>query len=148
MRVQEIMTTPVQTVPPTMPAGEAKGLMRRLRIHHLVVKEGSSVVGIVSDRDLRGARGGPRDDLPVSDVMTAQVVTTDREDTVRQAANRMRGRTIGCLPVMSNSRVVGIVTISDLLDLIGHGGERRLHGARASLHYRVPHGKRSRGHSW
>ena len=51
MRVSEIMTEGVQTVPPTMPAADAWELMRRKRIHHLVVTRNSDVVGILSDRD-------------------------------------------------------------------------------------------------
>jgi CBS-domain-containing membrane protein len=39
--------------------------------------------------------------------------------TIRQAANLLRGRTIGCLPVMEDSKLVGIVTVTDLLELVG-----------------------------
>ena len=144
------MTEPVQTVAPTMPASDAWELMHRLQVHHLVVKEGATVVGVLSDRDLGSYRGSAvRTRRTVAELMTNRIVTVNHDDTVRQAANRMRGRTIGCLPVMNKGRVVGIVTISDLLRLIGSGGERRDHSARASLHYRVPHRKQHGGsRSW
>ena len=54
MRVAEVMTEGVQTVSPTLPAVEAWELMRRKRIHHLVVVAGSEVMGIFSDRDAGG----------------------------------------------------------------------------------------------
>jgi hypothetical protein len=38
--------------------------------------------------------------------------------------------------------------VSDLLDLLGKGGERRVANPRASLHFRVPHEKQHRGRSW
>jgi signal-transduction protein with cAMP-binding, CBS, and nucleotidyltransferase domain len=56
MRISEIMTEPVQTAEATMPVNQAAGLMRGLRIHHLIIKEGAKVVGLLSARDL--PRGG------------------------------------------------------------------------------------------
>jgi CBS domain-containing protein len=82
----------------------------------------------------------------VADLMTRHVVTLTPTDTIRRAANVMRGRTIGCIPVTQGRRLVGIVTVSDLLGLLGRGADRPIHAARADLHYRVPHRKRAR--SW
>jgi acetoin utilization protein AcuB len=56
--------------------------------------------------------------------MTSPVVTARPETTLRQAANLLRGRTIGCLPVLEEGRLLGIVTTTDLLELIGRGAER------------------------
>ena len=56
----------------------------------------------------------------------------------------MRGRTIGCLPVVERGRLMGIVTVTDLLDLLGRGLDRSTQPERASLHYRVPHRKQRR----
>lgn len=60
----------------------------------------------------------------VSDLMTSDVVTTTPDATIRRIANVMRGRTIGCIPVMDGKRPVGIVTVSDLLQLLGRGIDR------------------------
>lgn len=51
--------------------------------------------------------------------MVREVATASPETTIRQAANMLRGRTIGCLPVVEDSKLVGIVTVTDLLDLVG-----------------------------
>lgn len=56
MRVQDFMTDAVRTVPPTMTAEDAWQLMQQAGIHHLVVIRDARLVGIVSDRDLGGAR--------------------------------------------------------------------------------------------
>lgn len=80
--------------------------------------------------------------------MSLNVATIDEQETVRRTANLMRGRNIGCLVATRNGQLAGIVTVSDLLDLLGKGGERRVANARASLHYRVPHQKQHRGRSW
>ena len=145
MRVFEVMTEGVQTVPPTMPAADAWELMRRKRIHHLVVTGGSEVVGILSDRDT-GSRVGTsvRAGHTVADFMTRPVVTVGPTDAMRTVANLMRGRTIGCVPVIEGERLVGIVTVSDLLELLGRGIDRPLRKSRRTATHRVPHHK-SRG---
>ena len=146
MRIREIMTEPVETVAPSMPLDKAAGLMRARGVHHLIVKDASKIAGVLSTRDL--PRAGAERGGVVRDVMSRNVSTIDEEETVRRAANLMRGRSISCLVATRNGRMAGIVTVSDLLDLLGKGGERRVANARASLHYRVPHQKQHRGRSW
>lgn len=147
MRIREIMTEPVETVARSMPLDQAAGLMRTLRVHHLIVKDGSKIAGVLSASDLPRPRAA-HDGGVVRDVMSTNVATIDEGETVRRAANLMRGRSISCLVATRNGRMAGIVTVSDLLDLLGKGGERRIANPRASLHYRVPHQKQHRGRSW
>jgi acetoin utilization protein AcuB len=145
MRVFEVMSEGVQTVPPAMPAADAWELMRRKRIHHLVVTAGSDIVGVLSERDT-GSRIGARARVghTVSDLMTSPVVTVGRTDTIRVVANLMRGRTIGCVPVVDGGRLVGIVTVSDLLEVLGRGIDRPPQEARRLATHRVPHRKQRR----
>ena len=149
MRVKEIMSEPVDTVPPVMRLDEASDLMRRFGLHHLIVKDVGKVVGVLSTSDLMEARArGSTDGLRVEDVMSLNVASIDQNETVRRAANLMRGRSIGCLAVTEKSKLVGIVTVSDLLNLLGRGGERRATAERASLHYRVPHRRQHSSSRW
>jgi acetoin utilization protein AcuB len=62
--------------------------------------------------------------------MSRPALTSSPDTTLRQAANVLRGRTIGCLPVVEDGRIVGIVTATDLLELIGAGIERPVPKAR------------------
>lgn len=125
MRLQEIMETTVDTVRPDEAAERAWERMRQRRIHHLVVTQGPDIIGVVSERDLGGRNGGRlRQSSSVRDLMTSPVVTARPTTTVRQAANLMRGRSVGCLPVVDGKRLAGLVTVTDLLDLIGRGAER------------------------
>src|SRR5687768_17969661 len=96
MRIREIMNEPVETIAPSMPLDQAAGLMRALRVHHLVVKEASKIAGILSATDLPKP-GAANDGGVVRDVMSLNVATIDENETVRKAANLMRGRNIGCL---------------------------------------------------
>jgi CBS-domain-containing membrane protein len=150
MRVQELMTEGVRTVPPTMEADDARELMKHDRIRHLVVAEGRQIVGLLSDRDIGGRTGSARTGRTVADLMTRNVVTIDREETVRKATNLMRGRTIGCLPVTgAGGSLVGIITTADLLGVLGRGGDRPTQQERRTLNFKVPHRRQSRaGGAW
>lgn len=142
MRAAEVMTTSVQTVSPTLSAGEAWELMRRKSIRHLVVTSDSRIVGVLSSRDAGGRLGASvRARATVADLMTAAVVTVAPDTPIRKIANVMRGRSIGCVPVTDGRRLMGIVTISDLLELLGRGIDRPLASTRHELHHRVPHRK-------
>jgi acetoin utilization protein AcuB len=127
MRLQDIMSTEIKTIGASASVGEARSFMRAQGIHHLLVCDERRVVGVVSDRDLGGrvgARDGSGGARSVGEVMTSNLATATPSMTVRQAANLLRGRTIGCLPVLEGGKPVGIVTTTDLLDLIGRGAER------------------------
>jgi acetoin utilization protein AcuB len=144
MRVQDVMTEDVQTISPGNTAEDAWDLMRTRGFHHVVVTRGSSVVGVLSDRDAGGRLGRVvRRGHTVEELMTKPVVTVEPTTTVRKAANLMRGRSIGCVVVTDRGRVVGIVTVADLLEILGRGGDRPVHVAkRWTLKHRTPHRKR------
>lgn len=145
MRVQDVMTEDVQTMAPDDPAEGAWELMRRRGFHHVVVTSGAgAVVGILSDRDAGGTRGSVlRRGRTVEELMTRHVVTVDPSTTVKRAANLMRGRSIGCVVVANRGRVVGIVTVADLLELLGRGSSRPMAATkRWTLKHRTPHRKR------
>jgi acetoin utilization protein AcuB len=123
MRVQDVMTRRVETVSESESAGAALTRMRQKRIRHLAVTRGRRIVGVVSERDLKSL-DSVRLDLRVEDVMVSPAITATPRMTLRQAANLLRGRTLGCLPVMEDGTLVGILTTTDLLELIGRGAER------------------------
>lgn len=148
MRVFEIMSEEVATVTPMTPVAEAAQLMRMHGIRHLVVMDEGVLEGILSSRDLPEptGRGGPA----VSRVMQRPVVTVGPRATVTRAANLMDGRAIGSLVVTDRGRVVGIVTTSDLLRLVGGGVARQpKRAARPVLRSRGPRRKpRGAGGTW
>jgi len=140
MRVGEVMTRAVETVSAAEPAESARQRMRTKRIHHLVATRGGDVVGVVSARDL-DALGSFRMVQTVEDVMTSPAVTANPRMTLRQAANLLRGRAIGCLPVMEGEKLAGILTITDLLEMLGRGADRPSAGERRIMKGRGPRRK-------
>lgn len=125
MRLQEIMTTQVVTIDVDEPASAAWSQMERKRIRHLLVTEDGRLAGVLSERDLGGRSGASvRRNQTVRELMTPQVASAKPTTTLREAANLMRGRLIGSLPVMEDGRVVGIVTATDVLEELGRGSSR------------------------
>lgn len=117
MRVQDMMSKDIVSINPGTKVTVAREALERSGIDHLVVLDGKRLVGVVSGSDLSAAV----DDRPVSDVMSRHVVTVGPEETLRRAAGIMRGRNVGCLPVVDDDRVIGIVTTSDLLTALAKG---------------------------
>jgi CBS domain-containing protein len=136
MRIFEIMTSRVRTVAPSGNAEDAWQAMHKNGIRHLVVMDSSQVVGLLSEADLGGRSGGAvRAGAIVADLMAGDVVTVTPQETVRKVANVMRGRRIDCVPVVDCRRLVGVVTATDLLALLGRGVDRPLTPQRQAPHY-------------
>ncbi|MFL0414730.1 CBS domain-containing protein [uncultured Sphingomonas sp.] len=107
-----ISTTPDQTV------RAAVALLAQRRIGALLVMEGDEVAGVFSERDviycLKDGDTGVLD-RAVRDVMTAPAVTVTPEDPVLGALSLMTQRRIRHLPVVDGGRVIGVVSIGDLV---------------------------------
>jgi len=144
------MSENVATIDPQSPAAMAAQLMRSKGIHHLVVMRDGVLQGLVSARDLPEAVTTGRGRKYVEDVMQTHVVTVGPNTLTTRAANMMRGRAIGSLVVTQRGKVLGIVTVSDLLDLVGQGaGRQPKRAARPILKKRVPHRKQQgSGGAW
>lgn len=124
--VKNSMTREVVTLSPQATAGEALALCREKRIRHLPILEEGHLVGIVSDRDLRSAtpalddpaRAEALGEILVSEVMAREVATARPDDPIEEAANAMREKKVGCLPVLEEDALVGIVTSSDVMEAL------------------------------
>jgi len=121
--VGDSMTREIVTLAPDETVGTALALCRERRIRHLPVLSEGRLVGIVSDRDLRSAtpafgepeRAAALQKVLVEDVMADDVISALPDDPIEQAANTMRERRIGCLPVVESGELVGIITASDVM---------------------------------
>lgn|SRR5574337_1112846 len=116
MTVAEIMAKPVVTASPDTPVRVARRLLHAARIRHLPVVEGSLLVGIVSDRDLQGATD---DALPLEEIMTRTVFVLSPDTSIRRAARLFRERRFGAMPVLDGRELVGVVSVVDVLRVLG-----------------------------
>ena len=127
MRVSEWMTPAPITVTPSAAVPKVQGLMRHRRIRHLPVLEDGRLVGIITDRDVRTVDPSPAtslgpgerhylfERLTVRAVMTRPVITVTPRDSLAEAVRLMLENRIGCLPVLEDQRLVGILTGVDVL---------------------------------
>jgi CBS domain-containing protein len=117
MKLQDIMTADVATVAAGDTIQHARTLMRLHGIHHLVVTDGRTPVGIVNDDMLH--RGESDRAAFVQDVMYGDPVTAPPGMPVQEAANLLRGHAMTVLPVVGRrNELVGVVTVSDFLELV------------------------------
>jgi CBS domain-containing protein len=108
----------VLTIDADATVGQAVDLIAERRIGALPVLQGGSVAGIFSERDVIYClrRDGPQIlDWPVARVMTAPAITVTREISVLAALSQMTKRRIRHLPVVEDGRLIGIVSIGDLV---------------------------------
>jgi acetoin utilization protein AcuB len=129
MNVDEIMTDGVTTIDEDATVGAALEIMDEQRIRHLPVVRGREVVGMVTDRDLRGLGLSLVNDLesfdalkgrlaqPVSSVMSADVITTETGTDVSEILDLFVEEKIGAVPVVEGDTrdLVGIVSTVDVI---------------------------------
>ena len=145
MQIREIMEKRVVTIRPGDTASAAWTRMRRRDIRHLVVTDGASIVGVLSERDLGGRTGRSlRRSRVVRDLMAARVVTAEPDMTLADAADLMRSRLIGALPVVEDDELVGIVTATDVFEALGQENTGPLSWAERQL-LRTPTSSKSLG---
>lgn len=121
-KVRDYMTEEVLAVSPSDTIGKARNLMLERRVRRLVVVEGERVVGVITATDIARAlarRGAPwrwRDPESslVGRFMTRDPVTVGPEESIPSAARMMAERSIGGLPVVEDSRLIGIISETDV----------------------------------
>ncbi len=113
MLVRDHMTGKVITIDADQSTRAAMDLLTRHRIRQVPVLRGGKLVGIVTQRDVRSA---PTSARTVSQIMTAKPFVVAPDAAVDEAAHLLRTYKIGALPVVDGHELVGIITISDVLD--------------------------------
>ncbi len=119
MRVSDVMNTQrVASLRPEDDVALAFRMMGRLGVRHLPVVRNRRVEGVFSERDYlryRAETGGTGQRDPVGRFMTAPAMTIAPEEPLATASAMMLGARVGCLPVVDDGQLVGILTTSDIL---------------------------------
>ena len=125
MIVQDIMTHNPKYVETSTSIRHAIGVMQEFDIRHLPVLDGGELVGIISDRDLRGVILGSDGtvgnlDAKVSQIMQTNPITVDQDADTSEAIELIVENKIGALPVVDahNGKLKGILSYIDILRVI------------------------------
>ena len=116
MRLEAVMNRFVEIIGPHGSIATAERRLKQKRIHHLVVVDRDRIVGLVTQDVLRHRKGEGA--TRVEDAMLRNITLAQTDMTVREAAALMSpGHAQTALPVVDGGRLVGIVTVSDILAL-------------------------------
>lgn len=125
--VREIMMGSPVTLKPDDTLDLANDVISLGRIRHIPVVEDGKLVGLLSERDLIGAAASQIFGLKqksksallksvlIKDVMKKRVITVKPDTLIKEAAHLLAEKKIGCVPVMSDGSLVGLVTTTDIL---------------------------------
>jgi len=121
MKVRDIMRTSPFTIASSDTLGNAQRVMMRARIRHLPVMQDGRLAGILSERDLLATRAHADGDeawwkIPVLRAMQSPVQTAGPDDSLSEVAGRMAMAKIGALPVVERGKLLGIATVTDVLN--------------------------------
>lgn len=120
MFVRDIMASPPVTAPPDMVVQDAARLMKERGIGSLIVQDGASPVGILTERDLVGkvlAQGRDPRTTRVRELMSSPLLTVPPTMDVLEAARTMARHHVRRLPVLNGSKLLGIVSERDILEV-------------------------------
>ena len=121
MKIRDIMRPGPITIHTSDTLGSAQRVMARSRIRHLPVLAGDRLVGMLSARDILAARA--RNDgevdwwkIPIDNAMATPVHFAGPDDSLTEIAGRMALEKIGAMPVVERGKLLGLITVTDVLD--------------------------------
>jgi acetoin utilization protein AcuB len=108
----------------------ARKIMKEKNIRHLPVVDGKKLVGLVTNMDIRKAEASPAtsleirelhyllDKLTAGEIMTRNVITISPDISVEEATTLLHDNKIGCLPVVEDGNLVGMLTENDVMEIL------------------------------
>ena len=116
MLVGQIMSQKIVTISPDKRVGQALKLMQKHQIRHVPVMAHDRMVGWITSRDLREVLlASMLEDIKVGDVMVQAPISVTPDTEVEEAARLIHEHKIGGMPVMEGDKLVGVITMQDLI---------------------------------
>ena len=128
LTTNDLMTIDPETVTEDVPLREVVAVMNRANIRQVLVVDGKKLVGIVTDRDVRLAVNSPLtteeplqrlellNGFKAKDCMTPNPRCVTPETPIHKVAELLSMYKFGALPVVKDDELVGIITVTDLLN--------------------------------
>jgi acetoin utilization protein AcuB len=150
IRIGAVMTAAPRTIPEDSALDQARGVMRRNRIHHLPVTSGNQLTGMLTDRDLNLVAYLANDLLPESEITAGDACvpepfTTAPDARLSDVLEGMAARRVGSALVVDQGRLVGIFTSHDACSLLAR--HLRSRGAALAISSRTTYAIGPRVHA-
>jgi CBS domain-containing protein len=123
--VKDIMKTNVISIDSSKTIKEAASKMDESNVGCVIITKESSPIGILTERDFvkRVAAKNKELSSPLSEVMSSPLTTINSDETIWEAAEKMKQNGIHKLPVLDNNKVSGIITTTDLVEICSLGSD-------------------------
>ena len=120
MTVADVMTKSVISVDASMTANGAAKMMVDAKVGAVIVMENNTPVGIVTDRDfaVKIVAHAYQITTPVKQIMSSPLLSINPDESIRTAADLMHDRGIRKLPVIDGENIIGIITATDIVNLL------------------------------
>ncbi len=120
LTIADVMNKSVISVDASLTVNEAAKMMEDTKVGAVIVMENNTPVGIVTDRDfaIKVVAHAYPITTPVKQIMSSPLFSINSDESVRTAADLMYDRGIRKLPVIEDEKVVGIITATDIVNLL------------------------------
>jgi len=129
----------VWSIDPKASVFDAIALMAEKEVGALPVLKGENLIGIISERDYTRnviLKGKASKEIQVESIMTSPVICTDADQDVRRCMAMMTSKAIRHLPVLEDDRLVGILSLGDLVKAIIAEQDSKIHSFESYFRYR------------
>ncbi len=123
--VKDIMKTNVISIDSSKTIKDAACMMDNSNVGCVIITKDGTPIGILTERDFVKRIAAKNKDLssPLSEVMSSPLTTINSDETVWEAAEKMKHDRIHKLPVLDNNKVSGIITTTDLVEICSMGSD-------------------------
>ena len=120
MTIADVMSKSVISVDASITVNEAAKMMEDAKVGAVIVMENNTPVGIVTDKDfaIKIVAHAYQITTPIKQIMSSPLFSISSDEPIRTAADLMHDRGIRKLPVIDDEKVVGIITATDIVNLL------------------------------
>ncbi len=118
--IEDIMTKSVISVDASMTINETAKMMEDAKVGAVIIMENNTAIGIVTDRDfaVKVAAHAYEISSPIKQIMSSPLLSINSDESIRNAADLMFERGVRKLPVLNDDKVVGMITATDIVNLL------------------------------
>ncbi|AJW70123.1 CBS domain-containing protein [Nitrosopumilus adriaticus] len=118
--IEDVMTKSVISVDASMTINETAKMMEDAKVGAVIIMENNVPIGIVTDKDfaVKVAAHAYEISSPIKQIMSSPLLSINSDESVRNAADLMFERRVRKLPVLNDDKVVGIITATDIVNLL------------------------------